>query len=97
MEEAAARFNKQVTKLGRNVKAWQVWGWLKGTIESFKKTMPLITDLRNPAMRPRHWQQLMEHIGSRSAWHDGGAAGQSSKAWLPARPAIHHPTCCQQV
>ena len=67
MEEAAARFNKQVTKLGRDVKAWPVWSWLKDTIDAFKKTMPLITDLRNPAMRPRHWQQLMEHIGNRSA------------------------------
>lgn len=67
MEEAAARFNKQVTKLGRDVKAWPVWGWLKETIDAFKKTMPLITDLRNPAMRPRHWQQLMEHINTRSA------------------------------
>jgi dynein heavy chain len=65
MEETAARFNKQVTKLGRDVKAWPVWGWLKNTIDAFKKTMPLITDLRNPAMRPRHWQQLMEHINAK--------------------------------
>ena len=34
-------------------------------MESFKKTMPLITDLRNPAMRERHWAQLMDHIGAR--------------------------------
>lgn len=65
MEEEAARFNKQVTKLGRDVKAWPVWAWLKDTVDAFKKTLPLITDLRNPAMRPRHWQQLMEHIGSK--------------------------------
>jgi dynein heavy chain len=65
MADAAARFNKQVAKLGRDVKAWPVWGWLQGVVESFKKTMPLITDLRNPAMRPRHWQELMEHVGAR--------------------------------
>jgi hypothetical protein len=89
MEEAAARFNKQVTKLGRDVKAWPVWGWLKETIDAFKKTMPLITDLRNPAMRPRHWQQLMEHINTRSAAHWAPlpyAAGQWSHtvACMPA-------------
>lgn len=67
MEETAARINKQVTKLGREVKGWPVWSWLKDTLGAFKKTMPLITDLRNPAMRPRHWQQLMEHINARSA------------------------------
>eukprot|EP00879_Flechtneria_rotunda_P019356 GHRR01020328.1.p1 GENE.GHRR01020328.1~~GHRR01020328.1.p1 ORF type:complete len:1679 (+),score=578.13 GHRR01020328.1:143-5179(+) len=64
MEETAARFSKQVTKLGRDVKNWLLWGWFRDKIDAFKKTMPLITDLRNPAMRQRHWQQLMEHIGT---------------------------------
>ncbi len=27
--------------------------------------MPLIMDLRNPAMRPRHWANLMEVVGSK--------------------------------
>jgi hypothetical protein len=39
--------------------AWPVWGWLRDTVDAFKRTMPLITDLRNPAMRERHWSQLM--------------------------------------
>lgn len=59
MEEVAVRVSKAVTKLGRDIKAWPVWGWLKETIDAFKRTMPLITDLRNPAMRQRHWDQLM--------------------------------------
>lgn len=33
-------------------------------MDSFKKTMPLIMDLRNPAMRPRHWANLMEVVGA---------------------------------
>jgi dynein heavy chain len=65
MEETAARMNKLVSKLGRDIKHWPVWGWLKDTIDAFKKTMPLITDLRNPAMRQRHWQQLMDHINTK--------------------------------
>lgn len=28
------------------------------TLDAFKRTMPLITDLRNPAMRDRHWASL---------------------------------------
>ena len=35
---------------------------VQDTVESFKKTMPLIMDLRNPAMRPRHWASLMESV-----------------------------------
>lgn len=65
MEEAATRISKSVVKLGRDIKGWSVLPWIKDTIDAFKKTLPLITDLRNPAMRQRHWQQLMEHIGTR--------------------------------
>ena len=38
---------------------------LQDTVDSFKKTMPLIMDLRNPAMRPRHWANLMEVVGTK--------------------------------
>jgi len=29
---------------------------------NFEKTIPIISDLKNPAMRERHWQQLKESI-----------------------------------
>lgn len=38
---------------------------LQDMVDSFKKTMPLIRDLRNPAMRPRHWANLMEVVGAK--------------------------------
>ena len=41
---------------------WTICGDLKGRIETFKRTMPLIQDLKNPAMRDRHWQQLKDEI-----------------------------------
>lgn len=63
LEEVAGRINKALAKLGKECKAWPVWGWLKDCIEAFKRTLPLITDLRSPGMRPRHWQQLRDHIG----------------------------------
>ena len=30
----------------------------KGKVDQFRRTMPLINDLKNKAMRPRHWQQI---------------------------------------
>eukprot|EP00232_Nephroselmis_pyriformis_P029065 CAMPEP_0182867354 /NCGR_PEP_ID=MMETSP0034_2-20130328/8675_1 /TAXON_ID=156128 /ORGANISM="Nephroselmis pyriformis, Strain CCMP717" /LENGTH=4528 /DNA_ID=CAMNT_0024999703 /DNA_START=83 /DNA_END=13669 /DNA_ORIENTATION=- len=65
MEEVAIRIGKRIVKLGRDIKAWLVWGAIRETVDSFKKTMPLITDLRNQAMRPRHWDQLMDQVGER--------------------------------
>ena len=56
---------KSVVKLGRDMKQWDVWQKIKETIDGFKKTMPLISDMRNPAMRPRHWNKLMDTIQTR--------------------------------
>ena len=36
---------------------------MKGRVEQFKRTMPLIQDLKNPALRPRHWVQLKGEVG----------------------------------
>ena len=56
-------YGKRIIKLGREIKDWGVWVHLKDTVDAFKKTMPLCIDLRNPAMRPRHWAQLMDVVG----------------------------------
>lgn len=65
LEDAAARVGKSVAKLGREIKHWPAWQSLRDRIDAFKRTMPLVSDLRNPAMRPRHWRELMQTIGSR--------------------------------
>lgn len=31
-------------------------------VDKFRRTLPLITDLKNPAMRPRHWQRVKETV-----------------------------------
>jgi len=78
MEEAATRIAKTVTKLAREAKGWPLLGWLKDTVDAFKRTLPLITDLRNNAMRPRHWKQLQEHIGA--MWVPRGARRLAHRA-----------------
>ena len=30
----------------------------RNRVDQFKRTMPLITDLKNHAMRPRHWEKI---------------------------------------
>ena len=41
---------------------WTICAFLKAQIETFKRTMPLIQDLKNPAMRERHWTQLKDEV-----------------------------------
>ncbi|KAG8148176.1 hypothetical protein E2320_022465 [Naja naja] len=41
---------------------WEIIETSKTKIEQFKRTMPLITDLRNPALRERHWDQVKDLV-----------------------------------
>ena len=55
---------KRLTRIGREVKekGWDICDILKERIDQFKRTMPLIQDLKNDALRPRHWHQLQDEI-----------------------------------
>ena len=63
IEEAAGKYSKRILRLQKEVKHWKVLDTLKERVEAIKKLMPLIMDLRNPAMRARHWKQLMDEVG----------------------------------
>lgn len=43
-------------------KNWDICDSIKGRIEQFKRTMPLIQDLKNSAMRDRHWGQIKTEV-----------------------------------
>ncbi|VDO03701.1 unnamed protein product [Rodentolepis nana] len=45
-----------------NIK-WDVLERSKDRIEQFRRTIPLISDLRNEAMRTRHWEAIRKEIG----------------------------------
>ena len=40
---------------------------LKNGVTEYKHTLPVVMDLRNPEMRPHHWQEVNEALG-----HDFG-------------------------
>lgn len=65
METFAIAFSKRIYKLQKEVKGWKAIDSLKDAVDQFKKTLPLILDLRNDALRDRHWAQLQEEIGAR--------------------------------
>ena len=62
--EAGSRLKKLV-KLQRQVKdkEWDMVQHYRDKLSTFKAVMPLILDLKEPAMRDRHWKRLMEQVG----------------------------------
>ncbi|XP_031567025.1 dynein heavy chain 2, axonemal-like, partial [Actinia tenebrosa] len=64
MEMTSQTLFKRLNKTIREVKDknWDICDSIKSRIEQFKRTMPLIQDLKNPAMRERHWNQIKGEV-----------------------------------
>ncbi|XP_076804743.1 dynein axonemal heavy chain 2-like [Clavelina lepadiformis] len=64
MEMIAQGLYKKLNRLSRDLKDkhWEIIDSSKNKIDQFKRTMPLITDLKNEAMRERHWAQIKTEV-----------------------------------
>uniref|UniRef100_A0A3Q3RVK4 Dynein axonemal heavy chain 2 n=1 Tax=Mastacembelus armatus TaxID=205130 RepID=A0A3Q3RVK4_9TELE len=64
MESTAQDMFKKLHKLQRELKEkeWDIVDFSKNKIAQFKRIIPLIADMRNPAMRDRHWKQICEDL-----------------------------------
>eukprot|EP00756_Hemistasia_phaeocysticola_P037127 Hpha_TRINITY_DN16680_c2_g13::TRINITY_DN16680_c2_g13_i1::g.182388::m.182388/K10408/DNAH; dynein heavy chain, axonemal len=62
--EEVNRFQIQGGKLPKALKTWDAYLELKSTIESFLGLEELISGLAHPAMRERHWKEIMKCSGT---------------------------------
>ncbi|KAM5307672.1 dynein axonemal heavy chain 2 [Glossophaga mutica] len=64
MEAMAHGLFRRLTRLAKEYKDrnWEIIESTRSKIEQFKRTMPLISDLRNPALRERHWDQVRDEV-----------------------------------
>ncbi|OBS67543.1 hypothetical protein A6R68_03951 [Neotoma lepida] len=64
MESMAHGLYRRLTRLAKEYKDrnWDIIETTRSKIEQFKRTMPLISDLRNPALRERHWDQVKDEV-----------------------------------
>ncbi|VDL92757.1 unnamed protein product [Schistocephalus solidus] len=57
------KFNKTVTQLEKGLPPNNVVPLLKYKVDKMRVMLPAISDMRNPALKPRHWTLLEEVIG----------------------------------
>jgi dynein heavy chain len=64
MEQGAQGQLKKLIRVAREVKDkdWEFVALYKKRIEQFRRVLPLVVDLKNPAMRPRHWKQISAEV-----------------------------------
>lgn len=60
MEDGAKAFVKDVKSLPKRIREENCFKGLDKCVKNFLTSVPLVADLRSPAMRDRHWEQLME-------------------------------------
>jgi dynein heavy chain len=47
------------------LKAWPAYLVLKQEIDNLKDVLPLITDLKKPSIKDRHWDRVIEVTGKK--------------------------------
>lgn len=62
-------FQQQCKKMPKVLREYEAFTELKRTIDEFLGTLPLVQSLAHPAMRSRHWTQLMAVTGRQLAVH----------------------------
>jgi dynein heavy chain len=60
IQEQTKRFKQELNSLDKRVKRWDAFNGLSQDVNNFVVTLPLIQKLRNPGMRKRHWEMLMQ-------------------------------------
>lgn len=58
---------KNYRRLPREIRQYEFAIGVEMALKDFKSTIPLMVDLKNEALRDRHWNQLMEKSGTFSS------------------------------
>ncbi|XP_072207474.1 dynein axonemal heavy chain 10 [Excalfactoria chinensis] len=65
LQEGIEGFLKAFRKLPKQVRNMPAASQLETKMKAFRDSIPLLLDLKNEALRERHWQDLMERTGTR--------------------------------
>ncbi|KAM7121693.1 dynein axonemal heavy chain 11 [Molossus nigricans] len=57
------RFAKEIWSLDREVRVWDAYAGLEGTVRDMTTSLSAVAELQSPALRARHWLQLMQATG----------------------------------
>ncbi|XP_070581054.1 dynein beta chain, ciliary-like isoform X2 [Ptychodera flava] len=60
MEMDCKKFAKDIRSLDKEMRAWDAYGGLESTVKNMLTSLRAVSELQNPAIRDRHWQQLMQ-------------------------------------
>lgn len=63
MDLECKRFSKELRALDKEARSWDAFTGLDSNVKNTLTSLRVVAELQNPAVRPRHWQQLMNATG----------------------------------
>ncbi|XP_073435796.1 dynein axonemal heavy chain 9 isoform X2 [Dendrobates tinctorius] len=63
MDLECKRFAKDIRNLDKEMRAWDVFSGLDNKVKNILTSLRAVAELQNPAIRERHWSQLMQATG----------------------------------
>ncbi|XP_033840356.1 dynein heavy chain 9, axonemal isoform X2 [Periophthalmus magnuspinnatus] len=63
MELECKRFSKDIRGLDKEVRCWDAFTYLDSEVKNLLTSLRAVAELQNPAIRPRHWHQLIQVTG----------------------------------
>ena len=65
MEMDCKKFAKDIRSLDKEMRAWDAYGGAENQVKNMLTSLRAVAELQNPAIRDRHWAQLMQATGVR--------------------------------
>jgi dynein heavy chain len=63
MDVECKKFAKELRALDKEMRAWDAYGGVENDVKNLMTSLRAVTELQNPAIRERHWQELMQATG----------------------------------
>lgn len=60
MEQECKKFNKDIRILNKDIRTWNPYVYLEAALKNLVTSLKAITELQNPAIKERHWIELMQ-------------------------------------
>lgn len=60
MEMECKKFGKEIRAMDKELRGWDVYIQMEATIKNILTSLRAVSELQNPAIRDRHWMQLMQ-------------------------------------
>ena len=63
MDAECKKFAKEIRSLDKEMRAWDAYTGVENDVKNLMTSLRAVTELQNPAIRDRHWIELMQATG----------------------------------